>query len=98
MLKDLDSDQVIGIASLCWHKTLMHPGGIGRVEDVVVHKDYRRCGYGELLMKCAISTARVLKLEKLELTSKPERVEANRLYTELGFENKTTNCYQFDLS
>jgi ribosomal protein S18 acetylase RimI-like enzyme len=33
----------------------------------------------------------------VDLTSRPSRQAANRLYTRLGFELRETNVYRFDL-
>lgn len=95
--KDSDSDEVIGMASLYYYKTLYSPSGIGRVEDVVVDERYRGKGLGKLIMKYLISLARHLHLEVLELTSNPKRVEANKIYLGLGFEKYDTNYYIKDL-
>ncbi len=97
IFKDSDTDEVIGMASLCYYKTLYARRGAGQVEDVIIDEKYRGKGLGELIMKYVISTARNLRLETLELTSNPKQVEANSLYPKLGFKKDETNYYVMDL-
>ena len=96
LVNDSNTDEVLGMASLCWQKTLMYPGGIGRVEDVFTSKDSRGHGYSELMIKCAISTARILRLEKLEATCGSVRIEANSLYLNLGFHQNTNHKFPME--
>ncbi|MDP3697593.1 MAG: GNAT family N-acetyltransferase [Candidatus Taylorbacteria bacterium] len=97
IFKDPDTNEVIGMASLYCYKALYAPGGVGRVEDVVIDERYRGKGLGKLIMQCLISLAKNRQLETLELTSNPQRVEANILYPKLGFNKHDTNYYVMDL-
>jgi ribosomal protein S18 acetylase RimI-like enzyme len=64
----------------------------GQVHDVVTAGMHRGKQFGreqslaEELMLLLIEHARSLDLEYLELTSKPSREAANRLYQKLGFQ------------
>ena len=87
--------RVVGMATLVPVEKLM--GRTGRVEDVVVDQGYRGQGIGRRLMELIVVEARRLGLEKLELTSSPERKAANKLYKRLGFKRKDTNVYRLDL-
>lgn len=69
----------------------------GRIEDVVVHPDYRKHGIGREIMKRLISEAKAHNLALISLTSKPERIEARRLYATLGFEQAETNVFRLKL-
>ncbi len=70
----------------------------GRIEDVVVDKNYRGKGIGEKLSLEAIRFGKELKLSKLFLTSNPNRIEANKLYQKIGFQLGTTNSYFYEIN
>lgn len=72
-------------------------GRKGYIEDVVVDQAARGQGVGRLLMEAAIALAKENDLEKIELTSRPERLSANRLYQHVGFRKRDTNAYQLRL-
>ncbi len=69
----------------------------GIIEDVVVDGDARGKGVATKLMERAIKTARDNGATKIELTSNPTRVAANRMYKKLGFKLRETNFYRMDL-
>jgi ribosomal protein S18 acetylase RimI-like enzyme len=72
------------------------PTGLrGWIEDVVVDESARGAGVGEALTLAAIEEARQLGLRSLDLTTRPTRDAANRLYSRLGFERRETNVYRF---
>jgi len=97
IFKDSATDEVIGMTSLFYHQTFGVPDGLGKIEDVVVDERYRGKGLGKLLVIYVFSIAQNLGLRTLELTSNPKRVEANKMYVELGFELYGTNFYTKDL-
>jgi ribosomal protein S18 acetylase RimI-like enzyme len=67
------------------------------IEDVVVDSNTRGSGAGAALTNHAVALARSLGAKTVDLTSRPSREAANRLYQRLGFELRETNCYRFDL-
>jgi ribosomal protein S18 acetylase RimI-like enzyme len=67
------------------------------IEDVVVDDAARGAGVGAALTKAALDRARDLGATRVDLTSRPSREAANRLYQRLGFELRETNVYRFDL-
>ena len=67
------------------------------IEDVVVDGDARGHGVGEALNQAAIEEARRRGAITVELTSRPSREAANRLYQRIGFEKRETNVYRFSL-
>ena len=67
------------------------------IEDVVVDESYRGKGIGKDLMKCAIDFARSKGARSVDLTSRPDRVAANKLYQDLGFVLRETNVYRYSL-
>ena len=68
------------------------------IEDVVVDGDARGKGVGEALNRFALDLARDAGCKTVDLTSRPSREAANRLYQRLGFEPRSTNVYRFTLT
>ena len=67
------------------------------IEDVVVDAAARGKGVGEALNRQALDLAREHGAKTVDLTSRPSREAANRLYKRIGFEPRETNVYRFDL-
>jgi len=67
------------------------------IEDVVVAESARGHGVGEALNTAAIAEARRRGAVTVELTSRPSRESANRLYQRLGFVARDTNVYRYIL-
>ena len=67
------------------------------IEDVVVDEAARGRGVGETLNRAAIEWARGVGATTVDLTSRPSREVANRLYRRLGFQERATNVYRLDL-
>ncbi len=66
------------------------------IEDVVVDEAARGRGVGEALNRAALDLAYGLGAKTVDLTSRPTREAANRLYQKLGFELRSTNVYRHD--
>lgn len=64
------------------------------VEDVVVDKEARGKGIGEKLIRTSIERARAEGAKTIDLTSRPTRVEAHRLYKRCGFEMRETCVFR----
>jgi GNAT superfamily N-acetyltransferase len=60
-------------------------GTPGRVIDIVVATDHRRCGIGTRLMKAVESEARRGHATRIDLASGDERSEAHAFYRSLGY-------------
>ena len=67
------------------------------IEDVVVDESSRGAGAGESLVEEAVHRASSAGARSVDLTSRPSREAANRLYQRLGFESRTTNVYRRSL-
>jgi ribosomal protein S18 acetylase RimI-like enzyme len=65
------------------------------IEDVVVDESRRGAGIGEALVAAAVDRATAQGAKSVDLTSRPSREDANRLYQRLGFEARTTNVYRW---
>jgi ribosomal protein S18 acetylase RimI-like enzyme len=65
------------------------------IEDVVVDDDARRRGIGQLLTIAAVRLAHANGARTVDLTSRPSRDAANRMYSKLGFRARNTIVYRF---
>lgn len=65
------------------------------IEDVVVDETARGRGVGEALSQEAVRRALALGARTVELTSRPSREAANRLYQRLGFVRRDSNLYRY---
>jgi ribosomal protein S18 acetylase RimI-like enzyme len=65
------------------------------IEDVVVDSAARGKGIGEALNREALEIARSRGATTVDLTSRPAREAANRLYQRLGFVSRETNVYRY---
>lgn len=65
------------------------------IEDVVVDEAARGRGVGEALTHEAISLARAAGARTVDLTSRPSRQAAGRLYERAGFEERDTRVYRY---
>ena len=75
------------------------PTGLrARIEDVVVDSTRRGKGIGEALTREALRVALEAGATTVDLTSRPSREAANRLYQRIGFELRTTNIYRYTLA
>lgn len=67
------------------------------IEDVVVDDAARGHGVGEGLNRAALDFAKANGAITVELTSRPSREAANRLYQRIGFVARETNVYRYTL-
>lgn len=84
---------ILGMLTLA---TFTIPTGLRAwVEDVVVDSEARGQGAGQALVKAAVDHAAALGARTVDLTSRPSREAANRLYRRAGFELRETNVYRY---
>ena len=86
-----EGTDVVGMLALILYR--IPTGKRGWIHDVVVDGNARGRGIGEALTLEALRIARDAGAVAVELTTRPEREAANRLYRRLGFEPRNTNCY-----
>lgn len=95
---EADSDgtrPILGMLSLA---TFEIPTGVRAwVEDVVVDSEARGQGAGQALVQAALDHAKAIGARTVDLTSRPTREAANRLYRRSGFELRETNVYRVTL-
>lgn len=94
-----NSGDPVGMATITFYETL---GAVcGKVEDVIIFTDYRGFGIGKRLVIGLLTEASKRKAKYVELTSKPSRKAANKLYEKLGFKlmakaaKDGTNYYRY---
>lgn len=91
LLVAFEGDEVLGMLTLVLYRV---PTGIrGWIHDVVVDGAARGRGVGGELTTEALRLAERASAVSVELTTRAERAEANRLYQRLGFERRETNVY-----
>lgn len=86
---------IVGMLTLALFRI---PTGIRAwIEDVVVDEAGRGQGVGTALIGAALRVAADAGARTVDLTSRPSREAANRLYQSLGFERRDTNVYRVEL-
>jgi len=91
-----DERQVLGSLSLVVFRI---PTGVRAwIEDVIVDQAARGRGIGEALTRAALDRAKEMGAKTVDLTSRPSRESANRLYQRVGFELRNSNLYRFNLA
>lgn len=87
--------QIVGSLTLAMFRI---PTGIRAwIEDVVVDSSARGHGVGEALNLAALEHAKKNGAITVDLTSRPSREAANRLYQRIGFKARETNVYRYEL-
>ncbi len=93
LLVACDEHGVVGTLTLVLFRI---PTGVRAwIEDVVVDEGARGSGVGRSLNEAAIERALAAGAVSVDLTSRPSREDANRLYQRLGFSKRETNVYRF---
>ena len=87
--------EIVGLLTLAIFRI---PTGVRAwIEDVVVDSQARGKGVGDALNRAALAEAERRGAKTVDLTSRPSREAANRLYQRLGFKQRDTNVYRYDL-
>jgi ribosomal protein S18 acetylase RimI-like enzyme len=95
LARDADS-AIVGMLTLAVFRI---PTGLRAwIEDVVVDEAARGRGVGAELTNAAIRLAGERGARTVDLTSRPSREAANRLYQRVGFVQRETNVYRFEAS
>jgi ribosomal protein S18 acetylase RimI-like enzyme len=84
--------EIVGILTLVMFPI---PTGLRAwIEDVVVDESARGHGVGADLTREAVRLARAAGARTVDLTSRPSREAANRLYERLGFRQRDSRLYR----
>jgi ribosomal protein S18 acetylase RimI-like enzyme len=93
LLAARQSGRLVGMLTL-----VIFPIPTGRraiIEDVVVDERCRGQGIAQALTREALVRAEAAGVRTVDLTSRPSREAANRLYQKLGFEKRDSNVYRY---
>jgi ribosomal protein S18 acetylase RimI-like enzyme len=91
--RDDASGEIVGSLTLALFRI---PTGLRAwIEDVVVDEAAGRRGIGTALTEEALRRAVAAGARTVDLTSRPSREAANRLYQKVGFERRDTNVYRW---
>jgi ribosomal protein S18 acetylase RimI-like enzyme len=87
-----DDGRIVGMLTLV---TFEIPTAVRAwIEDVVVDEAARGRGVAAALVQAAVDGAAARGARTVDLTSRPDREAANRLYLRMGFEARATNVYR----
>lgn len=87
-----EGERILGMLSLVVFD--IPTGRRAWIEDVVTDQAARGQGVGQSLLDTAVERARELGAKTVDLTSRPTREAANRLYRRVGFLQRETNVYR----
>ncbi len=91
--RDDATGEIVGALTLAMFRI---PTGLRAwIEDVVVDEAAGRRGIGTALTEEALRRAVAAGARTVDLTSRPSREAANRLYQKVGFERRDTNVYRW---
>ena len=88
-----EQGKILGMLSLATFK--IPTGKRAWIEDVVVDSAARGQGAGQALVEAAVRHAKKVGAKTVDLTSRPTREAANRLYRRCGFKQRETNVYRY---
>lgn len=89
-----ESGEIVGMLTVALFPI---PTGVRAwIEDVVVDEAARGRGIAAALSEQALALAAAQGARTVELTSRPDREAANRLYARLGFRRRETNVYRYE--
>ncbi len=91
-----DDGRIVGTLTLAAFE--VPTGRRAWIEDVVTDGAARGMGVASALVDAALAHAASIGTRTVDLTSRPEREDANRLYVKLGFEQRTTNVYRYNVA
>ncbi len=87
-----DAGAIVGVSTLVAFRI---PTGLRAwIEDVIVDETAAGQGIGGALTRAMIDRARELGCVTVDLTSRPSRAAANRVYEREGFEQRETNVWR----
>jgi ribosomal protein S18 acetylase RimI-like enzyme len=88
-----DGGTIVGMATLA---TFRIPTGVRSwIEDVVVDEAGRGRGVGDALTRAMLVRANELGARTIDLTSRPTREAAHRMYEKAGFVVRDTSVYRY---
>ncbi len=96
LARDGEGGPIVGTLTLA---VFQIPSGVRAwIEDVIVGEETRGRGCGEALTRAALEVAAAEGARTVDLTSRPSREAANRLYQRVGFDRRDTTVYRYGLA
>ena len=93
LARDGERDEIVGMLTLL---VFAVPSAVrAQIHDVVVDEAARGRGVAEKLVRRALDLARDAGAKNVDLTSRPAREAANRLYPRIGFKRHETNLDRY---
>lgn len=87
-----EDGNLIGFGSLIIHK-VPTKGEVARLEDIIIAENHQGKGLGRMLVLRLLEIAKERKISKINLTSNPMRVGAQKLYESVGFTRRNTDTF-----
>ena len=81
----LVDDEIVGFMGVIIYTTFFHPGGTALINELIVDKDFRNRGIGELLINKIKVHANIHRLNEIEVSTSSENKSAIRFYKKNGF-------------
>ncbi|MEM9283150.1 MAG: GNAT family N-acetyltransferase [Verrucomicrobiota bacterium] len=79
--------EIIGMVNVLFTISTAMGGFVINLEDVIIHPDFRRCGYGTLLVNYVIDFARRKDFKRITLLTDRISEESQRFFQNLGFQH-----------
>jgi ribosomal protein S18 acetylase RimI-like enzyme len=90
-----DAGAIVGVATLVVFR--IPTAWRAWIEDVVVDEAVNGQGIGSALTRTMVDRARERGCTTVDLTSRPSREAANHMYKKLGFAERETTVYRYEL-
>lgn len=91
-----ENEHIVGCLALVAYRI---PTGLKFwIEDVVVDQNHRGKGIGKRLTARAIEWAGHLGASQINLTSNPKRKAAHALYNNMGFRQRKTTVFRYEIN
>lgn len=78
--------KVIGMVNLLFTISTAEGGHVLLMEDVIIHPQHRRQGYGSRLLKCAIEFAREKRFKRITLLTDRISADSQTFFQQHGFQ------------
>ncbi|EKD46797.1 MAG: hypothetical protein ACD_67C00061G0007 [uncultured bacterium] len=91
-----ENGELLGFGSLIIHK-VPTKGEVARIEDIIISENHQKKGLGRMLVLRLIEIAKKKNIKRINLTSNPMRIGAQKLYESLGFTKGSTDTFTMTL-
>lgn len=81
-----NDEKIFGMANLLFTISTARGGFVILMEDVVIHPDHRRQGYGAMLVRHVVEFAKLKEFRRITLLTDRISAESQEFFKKLGFE------------